>query len=120
MVFGHLTLPVSDWVRSRDWYVESLGLKIEFEIPEHRTAAVQDQDGFTIFLQQADNPIQPTGLALTFRVDDVEATHRDLVMEGVAFTHAPQKVFWGSGAELRDPDGYIVRLWDELSMKEGV
>ena len=25
---------------------------------------------------------------------------------------------WGSGAELKDPDGYLVRLWDERSMKE--
>jgi hypothetical protein len=30
----------------------------------------------------------------------------------------PQKLFWGYGAELTDPDGYLVRLWDEQSMKE--
>jgi hypothetical protein len=30
----------------------------------------------------------------------------------------PQKLFWGYGAELRDPDGYLIRLWDELSMHE--
>ena len=28
------------------------------------------------------------------------------------------KVFWGYGAELRDPDGYSLRLWDQKSMKE--
>ena len=28
------------------------------------------------------------------------------------------KVFWGYGAELRDPDGYRLRLWDQKSMKE--
>jgi hypothetical protein len=30
----------------------------------------------------------------------------------------PQKLFWGYGAELRDPDGHLIRLWDELSMRE--
>jgi hypothetical protein len=32
--------------------------------------------------------------------------------------HAPQKLFWGYGAELRDPDGYLVMVWDEVSMRE--
>jgi hypothetical protein len=25
---------------------------------------------------------------------------------------------WGYGVELVDPDGYLVRLWDEVSMRE--
>jgi len=25
--------------------------------------------------------------------------------------------YWGYGAELIDPDGYLIRLWDERSMK---
>jgi hypothetical protein len=31
---------------------------------------------------------------------------------------APRKSNWGYGAELADPDGYFVRLWDERTMKE--
>jgi len=38
--------------------------------------------------------------------------------ESVTFSAQPQKLFWGYGAELRDPDGYLVRIWDEKSMKE--
>jgi hypothetical protein len=34
------------------------------------------------------------------------------------FVAQPQKLFWGFGAELRDPDGYLIRLWDEISMRE--
>jgi hypothetical protein len=30
----------------------------------------------------------------------------------------PSAFFWGYGVEMLDPDGYIVRLWDERSMKE--
>ncbi len=71
--FDHLRLPVSNLTRSRRWYLDTLGLKVEFEVPERQTLALQDDEGFTI---------------------------------------------WGSGAELKDPDGYLVRLWDERSMKE--
>ncbi len=36
---------------------------------------------------------------------------------GILFEAPPQRLFWGYGAELRDPDGYRIRLWDEASMK---
>jgi catechol 2,3-dioxygenase-like lactoylglutathione lyase family enzyme len=50
MKFDHLNLPVSDLDRSRDWYVSTLGLKVEFEVPDRRTVALQDGEGFAIFL----------------------------------------------------------------------
>jgi len=113
--FDHLTLPVADWIRSRDWYVRELGMTVEFEIPERRTAALQDEHDFTIFVQQSD-AADPPGVALTFQVADVDAFCRALSARGVPFVHPPQRVAWGYGAELSDPDGYRVRLWDRVSM----
>ena len=49
--FGHLRIPVSDLVRSRDWYIRTLNLKVEFEDPDRQTVALQDGNDFTIFLQ---------------------------------------------------------------------
>ena len=118
MKFDHLAIPVTDVARSRGWYVDTLGLKIEFEVPDRRTVALQDSDGFTIFLAQADAPVRPTGYALYFQVNDVDATFRDWAGRGLAFSHPPAKTYWGYGAELKDPDGHLVRLWDERSMKE--
>jgi hypothetical protein len=37
---------------------------------------------------------------------------------GLFFEKPPQKLYWGFGAELRTPDGYLVHLWDEKSMRE--
>ena len=116
--FDHLTVPVSDWMRSRDWYVRHLGMKGEFEVAERQTAALQDDEGFTIFVEKSAAPIGSKGMALYFRVGDIEATQRALSADGVLIHHGPQRVFWGYGAEVIDPDGYIVRLWDERSMKE--
>ena len=117
MKFDHLNLPVSNLERSRDWYVGALGLKVEFEVPNTRTVALNDGEGFAIFLQEKPG-VSSNGVALWFQVDDVDASYAQWSARGVAFAHAPRKNFWGYGPELADPDGYLVRLWDERSMKE--
>jgi catechol 2,3-dioxygenase-like lactoylglutathione lyase family enzyme len=118
MKFDHLSIPVTDQIRSRDWYVSTLGLEVEFEVPERRTVALRDTDGFAIFLQEASAPIGPNGCALWFQVPDVDATFAAWSKRGVEFNHGPRKSYWGYGAELADPDGYLVRLWDERSMRD--
>jgi catechol 2,3-dioxygenase-like lactoylglutathione lyase family enzyme len=113
----HMSLPVHDWQKSRDWYKDHLGFEVEFEIPDRKTAAMRDEADLTIFLHEGvvfDCP----GMSFTIRVDDVEAMHDELVLAGIGFDHPPMKVFWGYGAELRDPDDYRLRLWDQKSMKE--
>ena len=112
----HLSLPVADWQKSRDWY-KHLGFEVEFEIPERKTTAMRDDADLTIFLYQGEVAACP-GISFTIQVDDVEAMHHKLRAAGIAFDHPPMKVFWGYGAELRDPDDYRLRLWDQKSMKE--
>ena len=118
MKLDHLRLPVRDLARSRRWYVDTLGLRVEFEIPDRQTVALQDSHDFAIFLQEVPGAVHPNGCALWFQVPDVAATYTEWSARGIAFTHGPRKAYWGYGAELTDPDGYLVRLWDERSMKE--
>jgi predicted lactoylglutathione lyase len=87
----HLGVQVADRNRARDWYVETLGLSESSNVVPECT--------------------------LYFQVDDVDRLHRSLADRGVAFVYAPQQNPWGYGAELLDPDGHTVRLWDEVSMK---
>ncbi len=114
----HLTIFVADVARTREWYTQRIGLKLEFEIPGAHVAALQDDGGFTLFAEKATQPGSAASCVLTFRVADVEAKCRELTNCGVVLEAQPQKLFWGYGAELRDPDGYLIRLWDELSMRE--
>jgi len=109
---------VKDLARSRAWYVDALGMTVEFEVPERGTVALQDTADFTILLQQAEAGEAPGGCALWFQVDDVDAAFAAWSARGVRFAHGPQTSFWGYGAELTDPDGRPIRLWDERSMKE--
>lgn len=113
----HLSLPVRDWQKSRDWYREHLGFKVEFEIADRKTAALRDDADLTVFLYDGEVADCP-GVSFTIQVDDVEARYRTLTAAGIPFVHPPMKVFWGYGAELRDPDGYVLRLWDPKSMNE--
>ena len=113
----HLSLPVRDWRKSRDWYKNHLGFEVAFEIPDRKTAAMRDDADLTIFLYQAAVADSP-GISFTIQVDDVKAKHDALAAAGVPFVHPPMKVFWGYGAELCDPDGYRLRLWDQKTMKE--
>jgi catechol 2,3-dioxygenase-like lactoylglutathione lyase family enzyme len=117
MKFDHLNLPVGNLDRSRDWYTSTLGLKVEFEVPDWRTVALQDDEGFALFLQERP-AVAPNGIALWFQVDDVDAAFAQWTARGITFAHPPQKNFWGYGPELVDPDGYLVRLWDVRSMRE--
>jgi catechol 2,3-dioxygenase-like lactoylglutathione lyase family enzyme len=113
--FDHLALPVRDWTASRDWYVGTLGMSVEFEIAARKTVAVRDGFDFTIFLGETGAP-PAAGIALWFQVKDVDAAANALAARGARFNHMPAKMFWGYGAELVDPDGYLIRLWDEVSM----
>lgn len=112
----HLGLPVRDYAVSRDWYVGVLGLELEFDAAERRTAAVRDAGDLTIFLYEAAVPAEPATFALWFQVEDVETSYRQGLGQGVVFQHEPKKVEWGYGTELRDPNGYRICLWDEKTM----
>jgi catechol 2,3-dioxygenase-like lactoylglutathione lyase family enzyme len=114
----HLTIRVRDLEVAQRWYIDLLGMALEFEVPGRRTVALQDDAGLTLFLDETADEVAPDAVVLTFQVDDVEATFRRLSERGVAFESPPGKRFWGYGLELRDPDGRLVLLWDETSMRE--
>ena len=114
----HLGLQVADRNKARDWYVEMLGLEVEFELPDAGVTAVRDEAGFTIFLSESSHVVPEC--MLYFQVHDVDRIHRSLADRGFTFVYAPQPNSWGYGAELLDPDRRTVRLWDERSMKSNV
>jgi len=79
---------------------------------------LQDDGDLTLFLVERPKGEFMPSCTLTFQVDDVESIYRALSAHDVLFEKPPQKLFWGYGAELRDPDGYLIYLWDERTMRE--
>jgi len=110
----HMVLPVSDVGKSRDWYVKNLDFKLEFE--REGVAAIKDAADLTIFLQKVAGSLAGEKITLTIEVKDVERKHQDLASRGVKFASPPGRHFWGYGAEVQDPDGYMNHLWDQETM----
>jgi predicted enzyme related to lactoylglutathione lyase len=113
---NHLTLFVQDRVRAADWYMETLGLELEFEIPEGGTTAVRDPGDFTIFLMERSDLGAEPRCVLYFQVDDVDAEFDRIQRQSVVVAHPPRREAWGYGPELTDPDGHAIRLWDQRSI----
>ena len=119
----HIRIAVRDWQVSRDWYKKHLGLRVEFEMPDGGdaklgVAAMQDDSGLTLFLDQVRGEPPACACINYFQIQGVDEAYRRMIASGVQFLRPPQKFYWGYGAELTDPDGYIIRIWDKKSMRE--
>jgi len=115
---SHMVLPVTDVGKSRDWYVNGLNFKLEFE--RESVTAIKDGADLTIFLQKSAGSLPGEKITLTIQVKDVDGKHQELASRGVNFVSAPKLQFWGYGAEVLDPDGYMNHLWDEVTMAKAV
>ena len=113
---SHMVLPVSDIQKSRDWYVNRLGFALEREREE--AVGIKDQTGLTIFLVKTTGASAGHKITLTIEVDNVDSKHEELASLGVRFVSPPKRQFWGYGAEVLDPDGYMNHLWDDVTMRK--
>lgn len=116
ILLNHLTVCVSDYVASRDWYVANFALRVQFENVESGFGGLEDDGGVELILVQRPMRDRERDCALTFQYDSVRAKHDELTARGIRFVHGPKNVPWGYGAELLDPDGYRVTIWDKDTM----
>ena len=104
---------VDDLDRARRFYRDVL------ELPERAAEsgwAVFDVDGKDVVVEAvpADDPdhdLVGRFLAVSFDVDDIDATYQELKRRGVAFDHPPETQSWGGTLAFpRDPDGNTFTL----------
>jgi catechol 2,3-dioxygenase-like lactoylglutathione lyase family enzyme len=115
---SHIVLPVSDLQKSREWYVDQLGFALDRE--RNEVIGIKDQAGLAIFLQQSAASLAGPKITLTIQVDNVDRQYEELSRSGVSFVSPPKIQFWGYGAEVMDPDGYMNHLWDEVTMRKAM
>jgi catechol 2,3-dioxygenase-like lactoylglutathione lyase family enzyme len=117
MRLNHLMLTVRELAQSRNWYVSNLGLKVEFELPDIKFAALEDDSGFGFLLQEGEIRVDPAAnITIYFEADDVDELHDRLERVGIHFDHPPRKNVWGYGPQVRDPNGYVLRIFDHRSV----
>jgi predicted enzyme related to lactoylglutathione lyase len=97
--------------------VSKLGLKAEFEVTEIKFTALEDDSGFGFLLQEGEISGDPAAnITIYFEADDVDELHHRLEQLGVPFDHPPQKTVWSYGPQLKDPNGYVLRIFDHRSV----
>ena len=111
--FVHLVITVRDCAQSREWYTENFGFLVEIDIPERHTVGLKDDGDFTVFLAERPGDEVAVSCARSKSPMSKRSTGNSRREE-----RAPEKLFWGYGAERRDPDGYRIYLWNERSMHE--
>jgi glyoxylase I family protein len=98
------------------WYQERLGVKT---VPDsYEEGAWRQQEGETVFapFQQDSEMIGPPEHTwmINFRVDDLDAMVDQLRAQGEAVEVDPTRHPNGRFAELRDPEGNGIQLWQPM------
>jgi catechol 2,3-dioxygenase-like lactoylglutathione lyase family enzyme len=111
MRFNHITLIVSDFERSKEFY-RSLGLTQIVDAPPRYARFVFPEGDATLSVEVTGEQPGILGPQLFFECDALDETVAQLQSKGVAFEQAPADMpyLWRE-ARLRDPDGYDVRLY---------
>jgi catechol 2,3-dioxygenase-like lactoylglutathione lyase family enzyme len=123
--FDSMVLMVSDLRRSVEFYRDKLGMPVRYNSEGFVTL---DADAVPFQLEALSEAARTLGaeavladreaghrLALTVRVEDVDAAYRDLREKGVKFIKAPTDMPWGHrNADFVDPDGNIWVLYKPL------
>ena len=114
MRFNHITLIVSDFERSKEFY-RSLGLTQIVDAPP-RYARFTFPHGDATLSVEVDAGVsgRPGAAQLFFECDALDATVAALKAKGLVFYQDATDMFYGwREARLRDPDGHDVRLYRE-------
>ena len=114
---GQIAMTAKDLPRAIAFYRDRLGMKFLFEFPG---LAFFDCDGVRLMISRPEKPeFDHPGSILYYKVNDIEATHRDLVAKGVEFTDAPHLIaklpdhdLWM--AFFKDSEGNMLALMSEV------
>lgn len=113
------TLRITDYKKSKSFYIDGLGFQIDGE--EHRFAPhlpvfmTITRDGLSIYLSQHAGDCQAGGLVYLY-VSDVDAFYKDIISRGVK-TESPPEDFEGRIRDFRvvDPDGNKLDICTHLN-----
>ena len=113
---GQIAITVSNLARSRDFYQNTLGMKLLFDAGKMLFYACGE---VRFMISATSEPVSAGGTILYFKVDDIQGTHAELEGKGVAFVQGPHMVakmanydLWM--AFLKDPDGYVLGVMSEI------
>jgi catechol 2,3-dioxygenase-like lactoylglutathione lyase family enzyme len=106
---GNVTVVVKDLGRSLKFYRDKLGLRLSFYDKKHDWVcfdAGRTSLSLTVPWNKKAKKLVGVRTGVSFQVDDIEKTYRDLARRKVRFTLKPRKERWGGVvANFEDLDG---------------
>jgi catechol 2,3-dioxygenase-like lactoylglutathione lyase family enzyme len=106
-------LRMTNWERTRGFYVDGLGFTVEWEHrfePNFPVFAEVSRDGLALFLTEHAGDCKPGGAAYIV-LDDIDAFYQEIVGRGIKPAEAPEEAPWGVREMLVvDPDGNRLRF----------
>lgn len=121
--FLHVKLDVEDLMRSLDFYCDKLQLKqiVRYDLP-NKVVIVQISPtgrppGIELWYEKPFKSFNNNRLHVAFEVQDLVGTVRDLRQRGVFIEQEPFRKGHELIAFVRDPDGYLIELNEDCTMK---
>jgi len=109
MRLNQVTIPVSDIPRSKDFY-QRLGFRLLVDSP-HYSRFLAPQGDTTFSLHLTPDAIVP-GAVIYLECDALDDEVAALQAEGFEFETGPADMGWlWREANLRDPDGHLIKLY---------
>ena len=104
-----LTISVANLSQSRALYEQTLGVRLEYEMPG--MAMFTTKDGIELQLHERPPTPGDAGVAISFGVDDVDAVTVAAVAAGASIIKEPADQPWGERQSvLHDVDGHVFCL----------
>lgn len=126
----YLILIVEDMDRALKFYTDVLGLRLghrsgdyaQFDTGVTRLALyTRNAMGKTLGIALQQPALDAPGFEIGFKVNDVDAAFAELVQRGAAPVTSPTTRAWGQRtAYVRDPDGHLIELAQDLRASEMV
>jgi catechol 2,3-dioxygenase-like lactoylglutathione lyase family enzyme len=108
-------LRITDYERSKAYYVETLGFTVEWEHrfePHFPVFLSIVRDGMRIYLSQHSGDCQVGGL-VHFVIADVDALHAEFKSKGAVVCDAPNDDLGFRNMTIQDPDGNQLRFMEQ-------
>jgi catechol 2,3-dioxygenase-like lactoylglutathione lyase family enzyme len=122
MKIGFVTVFVTDFDKSLDFYTKTLGMEIDYT-DKANWAQFKSGEDVSLAIEKCDPDYVEQGskmvgrfVGVTLMVDSIEEQYNRLVAKGVEFTGRPEKQHWGGTlAHLKDLEGNVLTLMQEAS-----
>lgn len=115
-----------DLVKSRDFYVELLDLSIKYDSDWYVQLCAKDNSAIEYGIIQRDHPLVPeayrqlpTGMYVTFVVDDVDKVYAKALAMQLNILQEPKNEFYGQRRFLTcDPNGCLIDICSPIQNEE--